>query len=71
MTAMRLARPGVRLERVPGMLAALLVALWALGRFALLDAAPDERRYLVFGDTWIECLVGITLLSIPIFIGTM
>jgi hypothetical protein len=44
MTAMRLARPGVRLGRVPGMLAALFVALWALGRFALLDAAPDERR---------------------------
>jgi hypothetical protein len=71
LAAMRLARPGVRLGRMPGMLAALFAAVWALGSFALLNAAPDERIYLVFGDTWIECLVGVPLLSIPVFIAAM
>lgn len=69
--AIRLARPGVRLGRASGMLAALFATVWALGLFTLLSAAPDERRSMIFGDTWIECLVGVPLLSIPVFIAAM
>jgi hypothetical protein len=69
--ATRLARPGVRLGRVPGALAALIVALWALAIVVLLNAAPEERGALLFGDTWIFCLIAIPLLSIPAFIAAM
>lgn len=69
--AIRLAQPGARLGRAPGMLVALFAAVWALGLFALLNAAPDERRSMIFGDTWMDCLVGVPLLSIPVFIAAM
>lgn len=69
--ATRLARPGVRLGRTPGMLAALFAAVWALGIFALLNAAPDERSSMIFGDTWMVCLIAVPLLSIPVFIATI
>jgi hypothetical protein len=69
--AIRLARPGVRLGKAPGMLVALFATVWALGIFALLNAAPGERRSMIFGDTWMDCLVGVPLLSIPVFIAAM
>jgi hypothetical protein len=65
--ATRLARPGLQLGRAPGMLVALVAAIWALGIFTFFSAAPDEREYLVFGDTWLYCLLNIPLLSIPVF----
>jgi hypothetical protein len=69
--ATRLARPGVRLGHVPGALAALIGAVWALAILVLLNAAPGERGALLFGDTWIFCLIAIPLLSIPVFIAAM
>jgi hypothetical protein len=69
--ATRLARPGMRLGRAPGMVAALIGVVWALGIAALLGAAPGERATLVFGDTWIFCLVSVPLLSIPVFIAAI
>lgn len=69
--ATRLARPGVRLGPVPSVLAALFAAVWALGIFSVLNAPPDERATLIFGNTWIFCLVSIPLLSIPVFIGAI
>ncbi|OGB24875.1 MAG: hypothetical protein A3I66_13810 [Burkholderiales bacterium RIFCSPLOWO2_02_FULL_57_36] len=69
--AIRLAQPGVRLGRAPAMLGALAAVVWALGMFALLNAAPAERRSMIFGDTWMDCLVGVPLLSIPVFIAAV
>jgi hypothetical protein len=69
--AARLARPGARLGRVPGALFALLAAVWMLGVFSVLGATPGERAALIFGDTWIFCLVSIPLLSVPVFIAAM
>lgn len=67
----RLSRPGARLGRVPGALIALLAAVWMLGILSVLRAAPGERATLIFGDTWIFCLVSIPLLSLPAFIAAM
>lgn len=67
----RLSRPGARLGRVPGVLVALLAAVWMLGILSVLRAAPGERATLIFGDTWIFCLVSIPLLSLPAFIAAM
>lgn len=71
LAATRLARPGVRLGKMPGMLAALFAAVWALGIIALLGAAPDERKLMIFGDTWMICLIAVPLLSIPVFIAAI
>ena len=67
----RLARPGVPLGRVPIAVVALLVAVWILGFVSLLGASPEERQSLVFGDRWAFCVMGISLLSIPVFIAAM
>lgn len=69
--ATRLARPGMRLGHAPGMLAALVAAMWMLAVVVLLNAAPAERNRLVFGDTWLFCLLAISLLSIPLFAAAM
>lgn len=70
--ATRLARPGVRLGRVPGtMLVAMLAAVWLLALVTLFNAAPADRNALIFGDTWRFCLVSIPLLSIPVFVAAL
>lgn len=70
--ATRLARPGVRLGRVPGTtLAAMLAAVWMLAIVVLLNAEPAIRNSLIFGDTWRFCLVRIPLLSIPVFVAAI
>lgn len=70
--AARLARPGARVGRAPGTtLVALLAAVWLPATAVLLNAAPAERSYLIFGDTWLSCLLSIPLLSIPVFVAAM
>lgn len=61
----RLSRPGVSLGRVPSALAAPVLVMWLLAAVALSGAAPDERSALLFGETWYECLVYVTILSLP------
>jgi len=63
----RLSRPGVRLGRVPGALAAPVLAMWLLGAIVLLAAAPGERSELVLGHSWSSCPFTIALLSVPLF----
>jgi len=63
----RLSRPGVRLGRVPGALAAPVLAMWLLGAIVLLAAAPGERDDLLLGHSWRSCPFTIALLSVPLF----
>lgn len=69
--ATRLARPGMRLELIPGTLAMLVAAVWLLAIVTLLNAAPAERDDIIFGSSWRSCLVSIPLLSIPMFGAAM
>jgi hypothetical protein len=70
--ATRLARPGVSLGREPGAtLGAMLAAVWLLAIAALLNAGPDDRNNLIFGNTWLFCLSSIPLLSIPVFVAAI
>jgi hypothetical protein len=69
--AARLGRPGVRLGRLPGTLGTLIGAVWALGILVLLNAASADRSALLFGDTWIFCLIAIPLLAIPVFVAAI
>lgn len=69
--ATRLARPGMRLGRVPATLVAVVAAMWVLAAVVLINAAPTERSNLVFGDTWLFCLFVVPALSIPLFAAAM
>ena len=68
---LRLARPGARLGWVSEALAAPVVAVWIVAVAVLLDAAAADRRELIFGDTWVECLLNITVLAVPAFVALM
>lgn len=61
----RLGYPGMRLRRAPLAIAAPVAVVWIMAAAALLAAAPGERLALVLGETWLECPVTVTLLSIP------
>lgn len=65
----RLSRPGVPLGRLGPVIAAPVLAVWALAGLSLLDAAPEDRGMLVWGETWSDCLVNIPMLSLPAFIA--
>jgi hypothetical protein len=65
--AARLSRPGVPLGRVPGALAAPVVAMWLLAAYALMNAAAGESEALIFGSTWDVCPLLVALLSLPVF----
>lgn len=69
--ATRLARPGMRLGRLPETLVFLLTVVWLLAIAVLLNAAPADRNNLIFGDTWLFCLVSVPLLSIPAFVAML
>lgn len=63
----RLSYPGLRLGRVPAAAALPVAVVWMMAALALLATPAGERLPLVFGQTWLECPVIITLLSVPAF----
>jgi hypothetical protein len=63
----RLSYPGMRLGRVPAVAALPVFLVWMLAGLALLAAPAGERLSLVFGETWLECPINITFLSVPAF----
>jgi len=67
----RLSRPGVRLGRLPGALVAPVIAMWLLAAFALLGATPLERVELILGSTWKDCLLNVTILSLPVLVAVL
>ena len=67
LAAARLSRPGVRLGRVAVAIAAPVLAMWLIAIVVLLGAASGQREELIFGDTWSECLLNVTILSAPAF----
>ncbi len=69
--ALRLSRPGARLDWVPGALAMPVLIMWAIAAFTLLGAEPLQRARLFFGDTWKVCHLLIAMLSIPVFVAVM
>jgi hypothetical protein len=71
MAALRLARPGARLARVPGVLAAPLLAMWVLAGIALAGADAPQRATLLLGQTWSACPFNIAVLSLPVFAAAL
>jgi len=71
MAMVRLAHPGARLARVPGALAAPVLAMWLLAAIALAGADAQGRGELVLGQTWTACPFNIALLALPIFAAAL
>ena len=71
LAALRLSRPGASLARVPGALAAPVLAMWLLAAIALGRAAPSQWSGLFLGETWQSCPLLIAMLSVPVFVAVM
>ncbi|MCG2576866.1 DUF1109 domain-containing protein [Dechloromonas sp. XY25] len=69
--ALRLSRPGAKIDWVPVALGLPVLGIWGIAAFALIEAEPLERSKLFFGDTWKTCPLLIALLSIPVFAAVM
>lgn len=67
----RLSSPGVRIGKVPLMIAAILLVMWSIAAAQLLMAVPDTRMYMFWGKTWRVCPLLIAALSLPIFIALL
>lgn len=65
----RLARPGMRLGKIPIGLGAPVVAMWLMATYAVITAEPDGRLALLLGKTWVVCPFLIAMLSIPGFMA--
>jgi hypothetical protein len=71
LAVLRLSSPGVRLGRVPAMVAAPVLAMWLLAGVVLLGAAPGEHDELVLGQSAASCPFTIALLSVPLFVAAL
>ena len=69
LATLRLSRPGRRLDWLPAVLVAPVLAMWALAALVLAGAEPAARPELILGDTWAKCPGLIALLSLPVFVG--
>lgn len=70
LAVLRLSHPGVRLGRVPAMVAAPVLAIWLLAAVVLLGASSGDRDALMLGHSWQLCPLTIALLSTPLFGAT-
>ncbi len=64
--ALRLSTPGWRMAWVPVALAAPLVSMWLLAAVEMVQADPEQRAVLFFGQTAGSCPLLIALLSTPL-----
>ena len=67
--ALRLSRPGARLDGVTSALAAPVLVIWAIAVYLLIQADPSQRPGLLLGSTWSVCPLLIALISTPVFVA--
>ncbi len=67
--ALRLSRPGARLDWVPGVIAAPVLVMWGIAAYVLIGADAAQRFGLFFGSTWRVCPILIALISVPVFVA--
>ena len=70
-TVTRLSTPGLRIVMLPVLIAAPIVLIWLAAAATLMNATPDERATLFWGDTWHYCSWLIAILSLPIFVAVL
>ena len=69
--ALRLSRPGAKINWVPVALCLPVLGIWAIAAFTLIEVEPMERSKLFFGDTWKSCPLLIAMLSVPVFAAVL
>jgi len=69
--ALRLSRPGAKIDWVQVALGLPVLGMWAVAAFTLIEADPLERSKLFFGDTWKSCPLLIAMLSVPVFAAVL
>jgi hypothetical protein len=67
--ALRLSRPGARLDWVPGAIAAPVLVMWCIAAYDLIQAEASQRPDLILGSTWSICPILIALISLPVFVA--
>lgn len=69
--AFRLSLPGKKTGEILMLLLVPVVMTWGLGVVELVNATPEQRLGLVFGQTWAVCSALIAMLSIPVFVALL
>ena len=69
--ALRLSRPGVRIDWVPRLIAAPVLVMWVIAAYVLIHADPSERADLFYGSTSAYCPFFIALFSVPAFVSVI
>jgi len=69
--ALRLSRPGVRIDWVPRLIAAPVLVMWIIAAYVLIQADPSERADLFYGSTSAYCPFFIALFSVPAFVSVI
>jgi len=69
--ALRLSRPGAKINWVPVALCLPVLGIWAIAAFTLIEVEPMERSKLFFGDTWKSCPLLIAMLSVPVLVAVL
>ena len=67
----QLATPGARTKQLPLLIASPILLIWLLAAASMLNATPEQRADLFWGDTWHYCSWLIAILSLPIFIAIL
>lgn len=71
LAALRLARPGAKLARVPAAILAPVLVMWVLAASALAGADAPRRAELVLGQTWTACPLNIAVLALPVLVAAL
>ncbi|MFC7288941.1 NrsF family protein [Herminiimonas glaciei] len=67
----RLSAPGARIKKLPWLIALPILLIWIIAGISMMKAAPEQRAYLFWGDTWHYCSWLIAILSLPILVAIL
>lgn len=67
----RLSSPGTRITMLPALIGTPILLIWMAAAISLMNATPEERAHLFWGDTWHYCSSLIAVLSLPILAATL
>jgi len=71
LTVARLSAPGARIKQLPWLIALPVLLIWIIALTSMMNATPEQRAYLFWGDTWHYCSWLIAILSLPIFVAIL
>lgn len=70
-TVLRLARPGVEVQRAWIGMALPVLLVWAMAAVAWFGMPAEERMPSLLGQSWRTCALSIGLMALPVFVATL